>query len=100
MEYATDATDARVINETTPLTQISNRNIQICLAGIKFSFHIQNPRNFCNDNCIFICKCQSIFFTFYVRTTLFICHLLLCEMDTYNPSILGIGQKNGTRNRY
>ena len=27
-------------------------------------------------------------------------HLLLCEMDTYNPSILGIGQKNGTRNRY
>ena len=68
MEYATDATDARVINETTPLTQISNRNIQICLARIKFSFHIQNPRNFCNDNCIFICKCQSIFFTFYVRT--------------------------------
>ena len=38
MEYATDATDARVINVTTPLTQISNRNIQICLAGIKFLF--------------------------------------------------------------
>ena len=39
MEYATDA---RVINETTPLIQISNRNIQIYFdkATISFIFNI------------------------------------------------------------
>ena len=35
MQYATDA---RVINEMTPLTQIGNRNIQIYFDNVKISF--------------------------------------------------------------
>ena len=52
MEYATDT---RVIEDTMPLTQTKNGNIQTYFDRVRIFFHIQYPFNFCNDNHIFTC---------------------------------------------